>query len=329
MPSHSRKESGARITARRSSPDWYNQFVQPQLETFQQQPVVRAAGLMSDVLGDPTDPANLAIGFMSPARRLAQAQKLRQELQDSQNIFKMYGVENKGVRSLQNAVKRYPHVMGHFSDVGMLPETSMPKAGGGQAGGYFQKIKRKSTKELNTARETSDPNYRMKLSSFYGPAGKGRNLPQSRIDNEITRHELGHAATALTDQPSALNYGKNDAKYGYRLNPDELRANAIEAKRAPRPLKNHGDLKIDTYESSYPKQDYWKRIHDEMLKGLTHAETKDVQRRAFARDFMNYEVDLPPAFYNYYFSDPRNKSMIESYLNIGRSSGVTPVRRTK
>lgn len=322
VPSHSTDRG--RITARRSSPDWFKNFVEPQLETFQQQPLVRMYQGATDFLGDPTDPANLAVGFMSPARRLAQANKLAKELEISQNIYKGYGAEHRGIKSLQNAVEKYPHLMGHFADVGMLPETSMPKAGQGVAAGYFQRLKGKTTKALNATRETSDPNYRMKLSQEYGIAGKWGRIAQDRIDRGITRHELGHAATALKDEPSALNYKANSAKYGYRANPDEIRANAIAAKHLPRPLKK--DWPKSIYTESYPKNDYMRRLENEVWEALAHPETKDVYKRQFARDFMNYEVDLPPQFYNYFYSQPGNREKVKSFVNFGRSPGVTSAR---
>lgn len=41
------------------NPDWWNQFVEPQLETFQKQPLMRVKGMFDKYLGDPTDPANM------------------------------------------------------------------------------------------------------------------------------------------------------------------------------------------------------------------------------------------------------------------------------
>jgi len=327
VPSHQR--SGARITARQGNPDWYNRFVQPQLETFEQQPVVRMYRGLEGVLGDPTDPANMAVGFMSAPRRIAQAKKLREELAASQAIYAGYGAEHKGIKSLQNATEKYPHVMGHFGDVGMLPETSMPQiTGKNQTAGYFQRMKAKTTKDLNAARETSDPNYRLKLSQNYGIAGKWGHATQNSIDNGITRHELGHAATALRDQPSALNYKANSAKYGYRANPDEIRANAIAAKRAPSmQVYRHGvGPEKKTIKSTYRPNDYMQRLKNEMYAALIHPETKDVHKRAFARDFMNYEVDLPPEFYKYYFDLPEGKDNMAAFLRSGRVPGIKSVR---
>lgn len=57
VPSHVTDRS--RITARQGNPDWFNNYVQPQLETLQQQPVARIGKLLNDYLGDPTDPGNM------------------------------------------------------------------------------------------------------------------------------------------------------------------------------------------------------------------------------------------------------------------------------
>jgi len=341
MPSHSRRDymtigraPQSLVGELGSKYDWFKPIAE-HIESLKEQPVARVAGLFSNLLGDPTDPANMApgmnqaVGFMSAPRRIAQAKKLKEELAASQAIYAGYGAEHKGIKSLQNATEKYPHVMGHFGDVGMLPETSMPQiTGKNQTAGYFQRMKAKTTKDLNAARETSDPNYRLKLSQNYGIAGKWGHATQNSIDNGITRHELGHAATALRDQPSALNYKANSAKYGYRANPDEIRANAIAAKRAPSmQVYRHGvGPEKKTIKSTYRPNDYMQRLKNEMYAALIHPETKDVHKRAFARDFMNYEVDLPPEFYKYYFDLPEGKDNMAAFLRSGRVPGIKSVR---
>jgi hypothetical protein len=137
-------------------------------------------------------------------------------------------------------------------------------------------------------------------------------LYSSTDPDKSVRHELGHGAMTITGQPgSAISeYNANTDKYGYFLNPNEIRAAAISNKKLPF-VKSPG--------MTYSKNSYMERIYDQIIKGFR--KTRDVNNvdayrtpsytDTFRQDLNNMTLDMPSKFYDY-LTAPISKYRLEA-----------------
>ena len=349
-PSPYNRSSPPTVKAVRGNPDWFNRFVEPEIDTFKKQPLMQIKEMLDKYLGDPTDPSNiapgtnLAAGFINPIRRRQLASAMEQSLRQKASTALLDPNlinEAKHYTALADAVKKNPHTTSHFNRMEVLDNNSLPSSIGAQ----FNTMTFKTTKKLNQFRDNdlakamgiqelqtpgtsslattdlSNPgivtpveiqNAKDKIAEWaqeFMPNPKYRLRTNKDNPNdtwtltEKIRHELGHGALQLTDAPSANNYTANSTRYGYWLNPDEVRARAISTKSLPLP----SDLKMlispGKRLSSYPKNDYMLRLMNQIEKGSTwsrYANLVDAPRQKAnwmsAVDDMT--LDMPSMFYD-------------------------------
>ena len=117
---------------------------------------------------------------------------------------------------------------------------------------------------------------------------------------KVLKHEFGHEALTLKDDPTALGYLGNTNRYGYWANPDEVRARAVAAKSEPR-ITNPGPWISDTSirnkgMGTYHKNDYMNRIMIQMAKAREYSTPE--QRQAVLDDIESMKYNMPNAFYD-------------------------------
>jgi hypothetical protein len=365
MASHIR-DTG-RITARGSNPDWWNQYVEPQLETFQQQPLMRVKDFADSWLGDPTDPAtmapgtNLAVGWIPAAARrgLAEGHSVTHALKAG----RARKPDLKAIHTdFMEMAEKYPHTAAHLRTLEAAPKEGFTEGSftrGGKTSKQLRALRDsgKTTEEL-TQQAAKDnilvqdlldykagnrptnmqiepgfsPGHKQILDEYYtkwleetkkrvplaekilseslpGPQGTIRMMEgQSVTRVPVTaRHEFGHAAMALKDDPSHLAYNTASPQFGYSLNPNEIRARAIAAKGDPRATRRNLGL------SSYPKNDYMGRITQQIQAGARLS--SDEQKARFFKALQSGDLQLPPKYYDYLQNvEPADYMKIQNWM---------------
>ena len=126
--------------------------------------------------------------------------------------------------------------------------------------------------------------------------------PDSAHPDETARHEFGHWALHLKDDPTST---VRQAEHGYWLNPSEIRARAIQEKARVPPSfeipKDKGPARITpegkSVERSRPQYDYMKRITNSIQTGMR--ESEEAKRKGWLKAFNSGDILLPRQYYDY------------------------------
>jgi hypothetical protein len=242
-------------------------------------------------LGD--NPAMQAIGFMSPANRRAQSNKL------------LEGVGKRVIRSIAKGkepnpivsanyeyLMRYPHTLGHAKSL-TFPSNLEGQAGTETYGSFIKHPGRtwtKPVKKLNLKRETQTPKYEIKysLGNETGPTAQ-------RQAREFARHETAHAGQVVSGKDQL-----SKESVGYWNDPREIRARAVAAKE------------------QFPNEriPYVERLRNSISEGLENSSNIDNEK--FLSSWMKDELGFP----NYQKSPTESLKfrdwMNQRYLNFDK-----------
>jgi len=255
--------------------DWFKP-INEQLQTLKQQPIAQVGQMLNKYLGDPTEPSNMNLampGWMKPEYRI----------ENLERIFSNTPKELLRVPGVKELLKKYKNTAAHMQSVDYLKPLS------NKSGSVFFNEYVGDGAFTPPAMSVA----KMRLLGFQSiPSGRIEINPRNQKVAKTLRHELGHAALALKNDPVSTSVTQHYPKYGYNLDPAEIRAEAIALKESPSP-------RSISKPGSYVRNDYLWRLQDAIKKGLTTPENwilgtpQDTLKKNFISDLLERNIDLP------------------------------------